>query len=286
MISYNAKLISQPKGFPNPRNIRCYWNSSLQALLSCTAFIENISGTYMEHISNDSEELYKKMVEKLYSAGKSREYLMEFIHEQRCAAEAIGNLIESLENHKNLMNIFMHKYKRIIKCLDCQQIISKKEAINYLFETELNSLINIDMFLSNLLNQYEYIEGFKCEKCQSESPKLSIRNLCLVPDILIFVLKKYQYHDGIGKKINTICQMPTEFTIGSKKLRYRAVAQIEHVGNLYDGHYWCICMRPTSEGKEKWYKIDDDIVEEVSGLHISSFTYIVIYHYWKDDNII
>lgn len=284
MISYNYKLVPRPQGFSNSQGIRCYWNSALQSLLSCSAFVDTVKETYIEPILNDSEKLYNEMVNKLYLSGKSKEYLLGFIKEQRCAAEAIGNLLESIENHKDLVNIFLHKYTRLIKCPDCQQIISNKESFNNLFEIELDSLVNIDTFLKNVLNQFETIEGFQCENCKSMTPKLSIRSLCLVPDILVFVLKKYQYQNGFGKKINTKCHMPSEFTIGSKNLRYRAVAQIEHIGNLQGGHYWCICMRPTSDGNEKWYKIDDDSVEEVPGLCISPNTYIVMYHYWGIDN--
>lgn len=283
MISFNAKSIPQPQGFQNPNGIRCYWNSALQSLLSCSAFVETANGTYIEPVLNDSEVLYNKMVNRLYSSGKSKDYLLGFIQEQRCAAEAIGNLLESIENHKDLVNIFLHKYVRIIKCPSCQQIISNKESFNNLFEIELNSLVNIDTFLKNLLNQYEYIEGFQCEKCQNMSPKLSVRSLCLVPDILIFVLKKYQYQNGHGKKINAKCLMPSEFTIGSQNLRFRAVAQIEHIGNLHGGHYWCVCMRPTLDGDEKWYKIDDDTIEEASGFNPTPHTYIVIYHYWGNN---
>ena len=166
MISFNAKSIPQPHGFPNPHGIRCYWNSALQSLLSCSAFIETANGTYIEPVLNDSEKLYNKMVNKLYSdgksgkSGKSKEYLLEFIREQRCAAEAIGNLLESIDNYKDLVNIFLHKYVRIIKCPDCKQIISNKESFNNLFEIELNSLVDIDTFLKNLLYFLEIIYFF------------------------------------------------------------------------------------------------------------------------------
>jgi ubiquitin C-terminal hydrolase len=94
----------------------------------------------------------------------------------------------------------------------------------------------------------------------------------MVPEILVVMSKKYDSEH----KLNIYTDFPEvmEFkgNANNKNMRYEAVAQIEHSGDLNGGHYWAICKR-----KGGWFEINDMTVTP-SQFQPSVNTYIVLYH--------
>ena len=97
----------------------------------------------------------------------------------------------------------------------------------------------------------------------------------MLPEIVIIMFNKYDHR--------TLHYFPEEFELTStnnKIMVYQLVAQIEHYGSRFGGHYFAKCRRQNN----KVYLLNDQ------GCTPDNFkpnvnTYIVIYHFKKYKNL-
>lgn len=309
---YNPEFSYNPVGFNNI-GFTCYYNSLLQGLLSCPSFVEEVmyfpnSGDpvikllhyLIRHLKNlDSAPIeerdimideinrlgpvsWKGMIQKL--ASKSREFAY-FAAGQQCVAEGFSLFLQSIEEYKDIQNLFLHRRRNKIFCEDCKSYFSQVDELNNIFEVEPNfeQEVTIDNSPKNLneflLYQKNLIDSdCVCTNCKTKSEKIRTSTLVMIPEILFVMSKKYKYNKDSeqGEKIDVYTDFPENLVFKSGRgsvFNYAAVAQIEHLGSsINGGHYYAVCKR-----KNKWYCINDNNVTEAIYAPTTN-TYIVLYH--------
>jgi ubiquitin C-terminal hydrolase len=269
LLPFDKNHVLQPRGLPNETRIHCYWNSTLQALISCPQFVSTIhnmlpgnEGTIIEalilfmsgKISN--MDLYKCYVIALSTIGKSTPYLHELVANQQCVGETMTYFLEIFEKSVDIMRLFEHRYVYDLVCMDCQNK-SKTITTSIMFEVSPNTNL-----VKEICESIDIIEGYKCDKCKQASNKPKYGKVTMLPEILAVVVKNYAWADGAGKKQLIASDFP-EF-IDIEPIHYRAVAYIDHFGRLDYGHYISTCLRLDADGNLGWFTFNDDIVSPAS----------------------
>lgn len=166
--------------------------------------------------------------------------------------------------------------KNIIITILWKNYISYKPFINEIEETE-------EISIYKCLEEYgkqEKIE-FSCNNCQQKD-SLSKTDIWRLPDILIIHLKRFRFDGVRPMKINNKIDFPldgldlsaiikdkkesyeyTQLNSKSNNL-YDLFAVVNHIGNVYGGHYTCSCYG-SSRGERHWLYYDDDRVYELQG---------------------
>jgi ubiquitin C-terminal hydrolase len=322
LIKYNAAYELPAFGLNN-MGATCYFNAMLQSLLSCTAFAETIiqhkgdikyenhpiTKTLMEiieyardplksqldvfnNLKGSSPILWRLMAR--YLCKKNKVPIREFMTGQQCAREGYHCLLDSLGKFPKIQKLFLHRYKSMILCAECENWVSTKECPYNIFEVQPDlKTEQLDIFRTPmkkeqgnksivktrvcetpmndfLEKQKSYVTEFRCPKCKDTKEKYNINILVMVPEILVVLSKKYV----AGRKLNINTEFPETMVFNKESdnpMRYSAVSQIEHSGNLNGGHYWAICKR-----KDGWYTLNDTSVSP-GAFKPTVNTYIVFY---------
>lgn len=314
LIKYNINYIPQTgSGFLN-LGATCYFNSLIQAMLSCSSLNETLLGTEDASANRINPIHALKYTSKMMLNGKHvstgaaqiwqalRQAGCQLDSSQQCAGEAFVLLLDILDKADNvdISRLFTHRIKTRIFCYDCKQWKCVGKGINTIYNIEANwckdnifdentmSDATTTALLSDnscapgtspdmaayLLNSATRIDaGYKCESCNSTNPKLRSDILTMVPEILVIRAKKY---NNKLEKLSGTTNFEKEliFCQGTDhELKYEAIAQIEHSGNLSGGHYWAICKR-----RDGWWNLNDNSASKEAGFAPTSNTYIVFYH--------
>lgn len=303
-IHYNKDFEISPFGFKNI-GVTCYFNALIQSLLSCTSFTQKLIHKKEKYSNNPvgkllielieigindnidlntvrdySPKILKKMVTMLHK--KKNMSIHEFMNGMQCAGEGYHYLLETLEEYQSIQNLFLHRYKSLIRCFNCKDWISKVECMYSLFEVEpgfkteqLESFkkyhIDTPDLNSYLSKQSSYVDNeFRCSRCNIKKERFRINVLVMVPEILVVMSKKY----NVEQKLNVYTEFPERMEFEGKDdiMVYKAVAQIEHSGGRHGGHYWAICKR-----KDGWYNLNDMSVVP-SKFQPTNNTFIVMYN--------
>jgi ubiquitin C-terminal hydrolase len=321
LTKFNANSMLYPFGL---RNIgyTCYFNSVLQAMLSCTSFIDElmdnddekkydaytITSTFVkliklayiesEALSSESKHELREMGPLIWkimltTLAPDNSNIKQFARSQQCASEGYTYLLDALDPFSEIQNLFMHRYKTRLFCVDCEQWVSTTEHINNMFEVQADlkteqlekfkladepddKKFNMNEFL---LGQDGYVDkDFICPKCKNRGEKYKRTTLTMAPEVLVVLAKKYESNHNVSHKINIMTEFPPfmEFygynNSGNYLARYEAVAQIEHVGGLNGGHYWSVCKR-----RDGWYCLNDTGVSPAE-FKPTPNTYMCFYH--------
>lgn len=336
LIRHNSVLELRPFGFNN-LGATCYFNAVLQSLLSCTSFIHyllknkknpeynenpvtrklielvdmalNMRGGDMSSnsISQMSSTIWNEMIKFLCKKNNMKSN--NFMNGQQCAGDGFHCLIDSLENFEDIQDIFRHRYKTMVYCIDCDKCVSDVNSTNFVFKVPPNlqneqldrfkkydksidekyenkqehtqentkdakkgSITNKSEMNKFLARQYGYVDKFfKCPKCTRLGEKYRIDHLVMSPEILVVLSKKYVAYN----KLDVYTEFPKTMEFNGKNniiLKYEAVSQIEHIGNLNSGHYWAISRR-----HDGWYSLNDNQFTKYE-FNPTKNTYIVFYH--------
>ena len=256
-------------------------------------FQKDIDNT-LRTLSESSIKILISML-KFVSKKKDREI---FSGGQQCARESLYLLLDMMENLYDIHQLFTHRTESKLLCSKCNiwsdaikdtQIIFDVQADLKIEQLDLFSKIdpnyNKSMDMNDFLNNHNgYVDdNHKCFSCKEKCEKYKTTQLVMIPEILVVLSKKYS-PDG-RKKINIMTEFPKELIFNglpenesnkpedAVKIKYEAVAQIEHSGSLNGGHYWAVCKRNDNE----WYNINDENFTK-SNFQPTSNTYIVFYH--------
>lgn len=291
------KLVS----FPNLGNT-CYLNSVLQNIIYDHDFGRKI-------LNCDKENSFNKELQKIVKIIHTEPFeivnfnLTKFInyfttekklfnkYEQHDAHEFLVSFINLLiENNKRtnvtkcesweLVNnsTFTKKYHGLlrlnIKCTLCNNIKQVYEEFNSINLNIPETSEKISIY--NLFEKYlctEIVESYFCEKCNCNCISEQKVTLWKLPKKMIIVFKRYT---PMGNKILTNVDynngLKIRETCTNKISSYNLSGIVNHIGNLYNGHY-------TSNVKinNKWYFMDDDVAIERSNLN-TSCSYILFYN--------
>jgi ubiquitin C-terminal hydrolase len=307
LVKYNQDIVIPAFGFLNIGST-CYFNALMQALLSCTSFISKIEQLntnnpvvlsflpYLKLVKNERNDLhkYKQQLSQMSPAVwremivKLKQKNIQFGNGQECAREGFHLLMDTI-NTPEINELFMHRYKTRLLCVKCDDWVSSKECTYSIFDIQPDLKTDqCDMFKTTsktqnmnefLLKQPGYVDkNYKCPKCGDQTlEKYQLNSLVMIPEILVVVSKKYNKE----KKINIMTDFPENLEfVGNDnfKIKYTAVAQIEHSGGRNGGHYYAICRRYDPRLKKiLWYNLNDSNVT-MSKFKPTFNTYIVFYH--------
>jgi ubiquitin C-terminal hydrolase len=303
LIPYNKKYAIEPNGFVN-LGATCYFNSVIQCVLSCTSIMEVLE----KNINNQSVKK-NKLAQMLIAAWKkslsggditdscvpiwreiinisqSQNTKIKMNWGQQDAHEGLIMFLSALESVPQVYQLFQHRCRNDIYCSKCKSVVSSNKMLELVFETpadlkneQLKQFENLDEYYKTSINLQEfltknngYIDAqYKCPKCGDISKeKYQSSYLTMVSEIITIVFKKYE------KKHLILFPMNLEFTAkcGTKKIRYKLVAQSEHSGSMSGGHYWAVCLR--SDG---YYNLNDTMLSKANPQPTEN-TYLVFYHY-------
>ena len=251
-------------GLNNNNNSICYLNSIIQSLISFNEFINIIKENKEEYLKNNNDigllffniilkkEKGIKIEDDNYILSKKLEY-----EGQQCAYEALIKIIDKLK----IDDMFKIIYEKSIYCTKCEKITKTTYDTSNIYENFIESKENLSNIINKNLNT---IEDYKCDNCNKKVKQVIINNLIETNDI--FIILYNQYFQKKKKKYDNILNLYTG--------NYKLITKIEHIGNIYGGHYWM----------KKYYNdkiiIIDDInirEDELKNDNKSKFTYLLFY---------
>ena len=286
-----------PFGLNNTGAI-CYFNSLVQALLSCKSIYKTIGDitidsdlnksitgrTFIQTIrtastgsQNEQATSSSQLLAALISDLNERIGKTNFGRMQESASEGLVWLLDMMEqpeskNHP-ITKLFRHWYGVDFYCNKCNDIVSVQEdtgiCLNLFFMDNWAKPIRdsytfadaIRVHLSNMDKDY------KCPRCKERVNGFRRHTLLRAPEIFVCLFNQYA-----DKKLR---YFPQSFKIPSqtnKPMTYHIVAQIEHSGSLGGGHYVCRGMR-----KNGTFLFNDNSVSSEVPLEPSIGTYIIFY---------
>ena len=189
--------------------------------------------------------------------------------------EFLCNFIEKIElrlkntNNENLLKYFFMGIQNDILAFEnpCEH-----HRINQ------SNFYTVQLQVHNKLNLYQsldaFIEGEKmegdncifCEKCNKKIPAVKSQNFQVLPRILIFVLKRFEFNYNTMQKykINDYYEFPLELNMDKYVQRdnesnnynnlYKLKGIVIHSGNTESGHYYCYIL---DNKTNTWYEFND-----------------------------
>lgn len=258
-----------------------YYNDLCLKLIDDDPSIVSMKNEAKNKLQEFSPILWKQMI--ILLCKKKKIPIQTFMQGQQCAGEGYHYILETMEEFQVIQNLFLHRYKSLIRCFDCDKWVSDVENMYNLFEIEPDLKVEqIDKFKdyhTDAADMNEFLskktgyvdDNFICPSCKQKNEKYRMDVLVMVPEILVVMAKKYDKR----RKLNVYTNFPEKLTFKGKQnndMCYEAVAQIEHSGGRNGGHYWAKCRR-----KNGWYDINDMTVSP-SKYQPTVNTYIVLYH--------
>jgi len=306
---YDESYLIKPNGFINIGAL-CYSNSLLQCLLSCTSIfktlIQNKDKPHIKQnlLAQSLINLYNNIVEgkdvssmnipiwrEILNISQKRLGGIHMSTGQEDAHEGLCMFLESMDNIGEVKRLFQHRYRTQIYCDNCKRNTVDKYETNLTFEVQptlhneqLDKFKDRDVYYNRTMTLNDFIrvqngyvdEKFKCPVCSVASSKFQRTTLTMAPEILPILLKKY--HEKINTDFPRYIEIP--MINSDRVLKYKLVAQSEHVGNQHGGHYYSVCLRKDINNKLNWYLLNDNSTQLVNQAPTPS-TYILFYHIEK-----
>ena len=310
LIPFKPNFLIYPFGLYN-NSIICYFNSLIQALLSCTRITEYLLYNKEKFKNNNFIKIYINIIKKYIQTENHSNFLVDndnlilfneliqslklknirFGYDQEDSGELLLLLLDVI-NDPFINNLFLHKYKCNIYCKNCKKINEVKEDSSIFFEVDITEINNnflnyeIDKHLSNLnkyiRNNFSDLDNYNCSQCQNKNINIKINRLTLVPTIIVINLNKYI------KKYDF--QYPIELVFINKLLnncyKYKLVSTINHSGTQNFGHYIAKSIRKNHEylsynsNEFEIYLLNDTSYNK-DNFKAHANSYLLFYHYYE-----
>jgi ubiquitin C-terminal hydrolase len=259
-------------------------NDDLQSqstnILFRTQLFKNIYNNSIQ--SNDISYFCRQLLDLVIFHSKSKSNNVKLDWGQQDAHELLELLFDLFP--PNIKKLFEHRYIKQIYCPKCKKLTPQKREIETIFILQpILPMENKEVMPLNdfIIKQDEEINDYICPniQCKSKCKKIRMSILSMVPEILVFVIKKYLSSSNIA--------FPLRLTFlakgGRKNLVYQLVAQSEHSGNMDGGHYWAICLRKENKNLKFKNLNDSSISNDMAGPTQNS--YMMFYHYIGTEDI-
>lgn len=306
--TYDPAFVPQAWGLHNPSGSLCHLNALLQALVSCSAVVrttlanrEYLGGTrtgqafydfiysavptvrppedtpfYGESAENSSERLFQALVGDL----RVRRPTFCYGLAQESASEGLILLLDMIDDPSRGVNpiacLFYHRYETFVVCGECQahgsmRVDSSVQFDLFHHDDELQQGLCAPTRFGEMLRVHETrLEDYRCEACGKTAGGVLHRRLRQVPEILVCLFNLYTAHRAACRGFPTFVILPG---LAGTRLVYRQVAQIEHFGGLFAGHYVAHGRRKNGQV----YMFNDDAVS-LAAFGPSPNVYMVFYH--------
>ena len=180
------------------------------------------------------------------------------MHGQQCAAEMLLKIIEDLK----LENLFEQKIEKNLYCMNCNNIVSMKKDVAYIYNFSEIDISN--NFTKKINMNCNYIDDYKCSKCHKKTKLIILNSLENTKDIFAISFNKYMKKDLID--------FPEIITLTNQKTKYQLVGIIDHIGNISGGHYWAQIKR-----NNQYYHVDDTSVKTITNFEKLKNNFILFY---------
>ncbi len=264
------------------------WN--LDKIIAPVTFVENFNRLNLYYgEQQDSQEALGFILDELHKS-LSRHVKMKVGvgEENKETAESRVIWKKFYENdYSEIIKLFYSQIYSYIQC-ECGYISRTFDPINMLSceipcnkivdeQKEINIYDCLDSFFST-----ESLNDYKCSGCKTVvdiNRKISIKR---APNHLIIHLKRFVANNGSYIKLSIPVSFPlylnifryTEEDIPKKESIYHLYAVINHIGTMFDGHYYCYCNTPSG----KWICINDEYIEEIDMMNTQNrHAYILFY---------
>jgi ubiquitin C-terminal hydrolase len=259
----------------------CHMNTLVQALMSCSSFNKRLQNLRERGDTNPLIKAYVDLYERhsgehLISIPQAREDnttdILQCIVKARIGRKNIISIgmqedfnegfvffLEALNDKAD--PLFHVRVRTEIRCTKCKEhhFLEQEEQPEIMIDlSEYNPNIQAELTTKKDIEDYihcnvQVTPDFKCEKCGvinvyhadtklTEPNVLQYYSLRRLSEIIVLLFKKYK---SKGQRYFPPC---LDFNTGNKALHYRIVAQIEHSGTMFGGHYYGKFLRP----KPKW----------------------------------
>lgn len=279
-------------GFANIGAI-CYFNSILQALLSCSAFVE-LAMKYSAHFTEKNNKLGCTLVQlithmrenpapderlTIYNSAQVLQSLVVemkkqnktqiFGNSQQSASECFIFLIDCLQV-KEIEYLFTVVYKRTIRCGACRHKVTVSDCGVH-FEVYHRATTERELCDYLLDNGKAALADYKCEKCGQLGKCRENLRLCRMPTVLVLLFNKYT--EESKRHIDPLPATISMPGVGGQ-LVHEMVATVHHSGGLHGGHYTASVSR--LGGK---YAVSDSSVAKIADFPRTADIYLALYHY-------
>ena len=268
----------------------CYMNSLLQVFYHIELFRESLLRCNCPEEKKNSLYEVKKVFLwlKYLKTGyyEARSFVDNYdnekldVHQQMDVDEFFSNILDKLENRlKNTQNDNLIKYFFQGKLNDT---LSFREGCTH-DRTNVNSFYSIQLQVQNKRNVYESLDTLTeselmngdncifCPKCDKKFPALKSQCFGVLPRILMFVLKRFEFNfDTMTKfKINDYYEFPLELDMNKytsefiykkntqQNNKYKLKSIVVHMGHSEGGHYYSFILDNKSNN---WYQFNDTSV--------------------------
>ena len=281
----------------------CYMNSLLQVFYHIELFRESLLRCNCPEEKKNSLYEVKKVFLwlKYLKTGyyEARSFVDNYdnekldVHQQMDVDEFFSNILDKLENRlKNTDNDNLIKYFFQGKLNDT---LSFREGCTH-DRTNVNSFYSIQLQVQNKRNVYESLDTLTeselmngdncifCPKCDKKFPALKSQCFGVLPRILMFVLKRFEFNfDTMTKfKINDYYEFPLELDMNKytsefiykkntqQNNKYRLKSVVVHMGHSEGGHYYSYIQDKKSNN---WYQFNDTSVTKFDIKDLNKETY-------------
>ena len=267
------------------RGNTCFFNSSIQALLSMPKFVDFFCETsfppkhiFSQALQNFLEE-YKttsKLIDPINLIDAIKGKIKLFDGKQQDAHSFLESFISRLNDENQLFKdgkeSFLKKILAIhtqdtVRCHACgyQSTVETFPLIQFLFIKE-----SIQSSLDHFIQQEESIDSespWKCEKCKKKSAASMSHSIKKTSEYLILYLNRFQ-----SLTIKNDIVVSIDDTIVVNDQFYELISTVCHSGTLSGGHYYSFCKRYGD-----WCEYNDSTVNKSEKPEKGSQVYMLIY---------
>lgn len=243
--------------------------------------------TFKNSLQHDTQEFLSIFLNLLH---KGLSYEVNITYKGVAKNELDNMFILSIktwkENFKNqyskILELFYGQFHSNISCNLCGNISHTFDPFCILPLPITNTCETIYDCMDEF-NKNEILDDnnqWKCEKCNKLSNANKKISLWKMPDILIIVLKRFNYIFSTSSKINKSIKFPLynlnleKYVDGydKYKAKYDVVGIINHGGDVGRGHYYSYCKNINNY----WYEYNDTSVNKLKVLKMNS-AYVIFY---------
>ena len=265
LLRYDGRFVPGVRGLENPGIAICYFNSMLQALMSCSAFNMLVlkwpapSDVMIEYCNllrgkTDAKNLLIMLIRKNNTLVFGQQDDMHL---------GLGIFLETMP--VRIQNLFKLKHKSYVECHNCRT--RHEVATPHEMAVTIDDVSTKEEMENAIMNSSSVISDYTCEKCNHRGDVVKRYSIARLSEIIVVILNKTRQGVKYFSPTLDFYSKPLDET-----LHYSVVAQVEHLGSTSGGHYYTLGKR------NRIYLFDDDQIAEANAFTPTNNTYIVIYN--------
>ncbi|ORE00480.1 UBP2 [Hepatospora eriocheir] len=287
MVKLAVENQLKPKGLLNNVNT-CFFNSSMQCLLSIDDFTRFVMKTKFDRNSQPISYLLQEFVGDYKASSHSynpskfiqqiKTYIPLFRGRQEDAHEFFNVLLDKfIEENKDspIEKLFAIETEDTIICLECNYTSPRK------FHSNIHHLLikkNVHTSLKYYVEHIDDIDDdspYTCDKCMKRVSAQIQHDILDTSSYIIIYLNRFNNINNSFQKNTTPIEVEKELTVNDKS--YILIGVVCHMGSLSSGHYLAFCKR-----NERYYVFNDNFYEKTTKMKFKSDTPYFLFYKNKD----